>query len=418
MGFKCTPQILGLVRGEPKEGQKHRANGRAILCEAGKERISVSETIDRTLSYLNRYAGYESGFAAWDYMERNADGYKTQGKTKNGKAYERTLRKDAVIGFAVIINPPAEVCENWKDEDYQEFYSDTWDCLNKIEPRIFSDKNIIMDAEHFDEGIAPQSPEHRDRHLHRFGETKDSKGRYCGNLIDAALLSTINQKYPSMMRQKGWGMEDLDTTDWDRYKSDSEYRAERKMKRKQSGKSVNEYLKRKSDQQLSRLQVMTNEVESIKNFAVNLTAESIQESEKIAEEKQLWKEKKEKEQHDIENERFELEVQKEQQEKTEKEFQKREDALDAQREVLQEREDSLKPSGVVIGMLSMIEKGVKSLEMKKQVASVKRFVERNREGLEKSYKAQLERTRMNRQRVRNGDYFNIQSEKADMEIHL
>lgn len=33
MSFKCAPQIIGLVRGEPKPGQKHRANGRAIVAE-------------------------------------------------------------------------------------------------------------------------------------------------------------------------------------------------------------------------------------------------------------------------------------------------------------------------------------------------------------------------------------------------
>ena len=29
MGFRCVPQITGLVRDEPQPGQKHRANGKA-----------------------------------------------------------------------------------------------------------------------------------------------------------------------------------------------------------------------------------------------------------------------------------------------------------------------------------------------------------------------------------------------------
>ena len=42
MGWKCLPQVTGLVRGEPKPGAKHRSNGAAICGEAGKERHSAS----------------------------------------------------------------------------------------------------------------------------------------------------------------------------------------------------------------------------------------------------------------------------------------------------------------------------------------------------------------------------------------
>ena len=35
MGWKCAPQVMGLVRGEPKQGQKHRANIRKIAMEVG-----------------------------------------------------------------------------------------------------------------------------------------------------------------------------------------------------------------------------------------------------------------------------------------------------------------------------------------------------------------------------------------------
>ena len=35
-----------------------------------------------------------------------------------------------------------------------------------------------------------------------------------------------------MMRERGWDFDDLDITDWDRYKYDSDYRAETKNKGK------------------------------------------------------------------------------------------------------------------------------------------------------------------------------------------
>ncbi len=40
-GFKCAPQILGLVRENNPSG-KHRANGKAIALEMGSERVSRS----------------------------------------------------------------------------------------------------------------------------------------------------------------------------------------------------------------------------------------------------------------------------------------------------------------------------------------------------------------------------------------
>lgn len=46
MGFQCVPQTIGLVRGEPKAGQKNRANGAGICAELGEERYSNSTTID------------------------------------------------------------------------------------------------------------------------------------------------------------------------------------------------------------------------------------------------------------------------------------------------------------------------------------------------------------------------------------
>lgn len=49
MSWKCTPQVTGLVRGEAKQGQKHRSNVKAIVAEAGKERVSNSDTLDRDM---------------------------------------------------------------------------------------------------------------------------------------------------------------------------------------------------------------------------------------------------------------------------------------------------------------------------------------------------------------------------------
>lgn len=132
MGWKCAPQVMGLVRGEPKQGQKHRANIRKIAMEAGYERASKSDTLDKSRSKQNQYDGYSSGAEFAAVMEQEASKYrvKVNGKTKDKKPVvrEKGLPHNAVIGWAVIYNPPAEVCATWTNDDYQKFYADCREC--------------------------------------------------------------------------------------------------------------------------------------------------------------------------------------------------------------------------------------------------------------------------------------------------
>ena len=259
MSFTCAIQMTGLIRGESKA--KHRSNGKAILGEMGKERISPSETLNPERTHLNVYEQENtSGFSMWDDMVERANTYKqaVKGKTKSGEEITRyrSLRKDAIIGVAVIINPPYEECRNWSEEEYQKFYDDTRECLAEFRPEIFRKDNQVFGVEHRDEGY-----DDNDRHLHAVYDAIDENGRYCGNRLDAKFLSDFNKSYPKMMRSKGWEMDDLDTTDWDKYKTDPVYKAERDAKRRSQGKSVNQHIRnrtvenfRKSEELLEKAQ--------------------------------------------------------------------------------------------------------------------------------------------------------------------
>lgn len=269
MGWKCAPQVMGLVRGEPKQGQKHRANIRKIAMEAGYERASKSDTLDKSRSSKNHYDGYRSGSQFAAAMEQEASKYrvKVNGKTKDKKPVvrEKGLPHNAVIGWAVIYNPPAEVCAAWTNEDYQKFYADCRECMAKIEPRLFRSENIRMSAEHFDEGIPPdENSGVIDRHLHDLGVSKDADGRYCGNLIDAKLLIKINERFPTLMRERGWDMDDLDRTDFERAKTDKEYASERNAKRRKSGLSVNKHLGKKAREMAEDAAELVEQAESLK----------------------------------------------------------------------------------------------------------------------------------------------------------
>lgn len=388
MGWKCAPQVMGLVRGEPKQGQKHRANIRKIAMEAGYERASKSDTLDKSRSKQNQYDGYRSGSQFAADMEQEASEYrvKVQGKTKDNKPIvrEKGLPHNAVIGWAVIYNPPAEVCVTWTNEDYQKFYADCRKCMAEIEPRLFRSENIRMSAEHFDEGIPPdENSGVIDRHLHDLGVSKDADGRYCGNLIDAKLLIKINERFPALMRECGWDMDDLDRTDFERAKTDKEYASERNAKRRQSGLSVNKHLGKKAREMAEDAAELVEQAESLKaqmeadaaarQQQLDLTAQQQETTRKEQEDIQKKQEGRDKGQRRLMNaiydlyqrlnggklvafptytegiemfksaldtfvERTTTEAQTKAQEAAAAEFQKKEDALEAQKSVLDELE--------------------------------------------------------------------------------
>lgn len=243
MGYAWAPQVTGLVRGEPKPGQRHRSNGLAILMEFCEERASKSPTLDRSRSGGNTYwhrDGGPSGTATWDAMCAEAAEYRSQVKLKNGKTAERGLRGDAVIGWAAIMKPPPEMVAElgMTGKDVKRFCVDGFHALGQIEPRLFRQENVEAIGGHADEdGL----------HYHFAGKSKDKAGKYCGNLIDANLCVRINEQFPALMRGMGWPIDDLDMTDWERMKTDPAYRAEREAKRKRQGQSVEQYGKQRAE---------------------------------------------------------------------------------------------------------------------------------------------------------------------------
>lgn len=278
MSFSCTVQMMGLVREDYPKG-RHRGNGKAIIGEMGKERISRSETLDRERSKFNKYdQDIQSGFEVWDEMVERAENYKMPVNVKQKDGTEitryRNLKKDAVLGVAIIINPPFYESQNWDENTYKKFYEDTQEVLEELNPDIFRKENKIFGVEHYDEGYNIN-----DRHKHIVYNTVSREGRYCGNKIDAKFLSEFNKVYPRMMRDRGWDMDDLDTTDWDRFKVDEGYRVERKAKRKAQGKSVNQYIHDKVTKNLVESENMIEAVRGLQSDLrrLNLEKDELQE---------------------------------------------------------------------------------------------------------------------------------------------
>jgi len=131
-----------------------------------------------------------------------------------------------------------------------------------------------MTAFHKDEGVPAEDGQEPDGHFHDLGISLDENGHYCGKLIDAKLLVTINKKFPALMRERGWDMDDLDVTDFDRAKVDSDYKAERDFKRGQSGKSVNQHIRKTAEKLMDAAEEIHSEAENEKQEVIRLAKRS------------------------------------------------------------------------------------------------------------------------------------------------
>lgn len=214
-GFYCVPQTLGLVRGEPKEGAKNRANGEAIMREAMYERASRSPTLDRSRSGKNEYwgkVGVKSlGGDHWAWTEARADEWRSTYTDKNGKERSRRLPRQSVIAIATIVKAPAEVTAGWDKPTRERFFADAADALQECDPVFYNPANTIYRAVHRDEADGC--------HVHFAHEARDKDGRYCGSRYDAKWRQGLAAAFAKKMREKGWSVLNPKLTDWERYRS-------------------------------------------------------------------------------------------------------------------------------------------------------------------------------------------------------
>lgn len=361
MGYRVVPQMVKLVKGEGDE--KHRANGGKILREMYQERYGKTVTIDREYSYLNEYVGATSGDEMWDKLIDEADNYKIV-SIRKGKEYRRALPEKSAIGMSVIFKLPYEYSAQLSVAENAKFYSDTEDVLAELYPDVFAKKNIRGYTIHRDEGIPNSDIEKGSEHKHQVYVPRDRNDRYCGNLVDVKMFANICKQYPAKMREKGWDFEDLDTTDWDRYKYDFEYKAERDLKRKENGLGVNAYAKKQTAKEVKKQALervrFAESVEALKQKIecansrmelANVIANGIDaERKELEKEKQKFTEEKalqdkivqEKVEQEVARERAKMQSQlQREREQMQQEFDELNEGLELVREVLRQQQVTL-----------------------------------------------------------------------------
>lgn len=301
-GFYCVPQTLGLVRGEPKEGAKNRANGEAIMREAMYERASRSPTLDRTRSGKNEYwgkVGVKSlGGDHWAWTKARADEWRSTYTDKNGRERSRRLPRQSVIAIATIVKAPAEVTAGWSEEKREKFFADAANVLKEYDKVFYNPTNTIYRAVHRDEADGC--------HVHFAHEARDKDGRYCGSRYDAKWRQGLAAAFAKEMRKKGWPVLDPKLTDWERYRSvrkarpgeraflldrarcgleagtrvawaDPDYRREVDERRRRQGLSVEEHHARMEQaKQLEAAKAEQAAAEQARDDAKAVTAQAVQ----------------------------------------------------------------------------------------------------------------------------------------------
>lgn len=209
---------MGLTRQSAAAAMKkdNRGSIKSIIEEFLETRYSKSEVLDRERSKSNEYFRYNdfanmSASEIINEIEFEVARRRTKVKTKNGTS-ERAIRKDAVVGWAVIINPPDDVKKDWTPEQNKQFHLDSMEYMAQLH-EMFRKENYICGAAHWDEGDPDLIAEgYNLSHFHCSGYSKDENGDFtCGNEIDFKMKDRINREYAAFMRSKGWDVDDPET---------------------------------------------------------------------------------------------------------------------------------------------------------------------------------------------------------------
>lgn len=205
MGYNVGMPILKLDRCNHFGNNENSGNARAVVCEALEERQSSDPDLNRDLTELNEYFGYESGNELADYWEEKADAYRIV--DKNGK--EKKLRSDAGIGFAGICKPEMAFIETLSADEIKRFMEDSGEVIMNIyEKRGMTIDSMVIQ---YDEG---------NPHIHYFGhDEKYQLGKKLGLPLKRALNDT---EYPKQMRARGWDIDALKGYDVEATKDMSE----------------------------------------------------------------------------------------------------------------------------------------------------------------------------------------------------
>ena len=231
MGIRIGVPVLKLSRGAKQT--KRKGDARKVAQEAGNERYSKDQDLDRSRSRLNEYTCFKSGKALADYWEAEA--------AKQTDALGRPLKSTAITGFAVIFKPDMEGMESMDEAERKQFVRDGISVTAKILEE--SGLQVDMTALHMDEIV---------EHGHILGHDPEYKA---AKKLDIRLYAKLNKELPRRLREMGYDVEDLAVYDSEKVaqmtpEEQATYREERiqQKRAKKHGQSSNAYKREKLEE--------------------------------------------------------------------------------------------------------------------------------------------------------------------------
>lgn len=185
MGIRVGMPMLKLSR--LGKQTKRKGNSKAVAQEALEERYSKDKDKKKGLAKDNDYYGFVTGKDLNDYWVKEAN--------KHTDNLGRPIRKDAVIGFSLIVKPDMDEFSKLTKEERTKFLKDS----HEIVVDILNKHGLQVDA------IAVHRDELSD-HSHVLGHDPEYKA---GKKINLKLFRDLNREYPRQMREKGYDVEEL-----------------------------------------------------------------------------------------------------------------------------------------------------------------------------------------------------------------
>lgn len=222
MGVGVGLPILGLSR---TGGSKKSGRMRSVLYEAWEPRAGRDPDIDRSRTPQNIYEGPRSAEAIASAIEARVAEFSDARRKAGG----RGIRSNAQFAAAMIIKPEKAWIDGLSEAEKLRFFADAKavvsDLMN-VEP-ISSVIHVDEEAWHM--------------HLAFLAETPDGAINF-DTVFGTKAKKRLNEGFSGAMRQRGgWDIKPADMYDAERAETDPEYKAKRRERRKQQGRSSQAY---------------------------------------------------------------------------------------------------------------------------------------------------------------------------------
>lgn len=245
--------------------------------EMNDDRMGRDTTIDRTLTDKNVWMDGDTSDNVPKMVQDEVSRINEE-RRENGL---RALRKDAVSVVEIVEKPPIEYMQNLSYEEKKTFLSDSHDVMKGLIHEWNPHWIMIESVQHHDEfgGLSAHN------HSLVLLTSEDKNGIATMNAkgeFNLKFFNHINTRYPNMMREKGYDIEDCKTFD----RLSEEEKEQRRLHPEEHGVDAYKYKQKKQEEMSQKLSELQAEAETMSDDLDRMKAEERSVSEDLAQKKE------------------------------------------------------------------------------------------------------------------------------------